>query len=104
MVKDRNWPKNRLQTLTLGFAVRQAKVRLTLVSHQLRDIDGEISTCISKDEAIAHKRQILTSIPGVGAVTSAAMLIKCPETGTMTLANSLRRCFGLHALAATGAI
>lgn len=84
LVKDKTRLKNRLQTLTLAFAVRQAKARLTLVSRQLRDIDAEISTCIAQDEAIAHKRQILTSIPGVGAVTAAAILIECPEIGTLT--------------------
>jgi len=84
LVKDKTRLKNRLQTLALAFAVRQAKARLTLVSRQLRDIDAEISTCIAQDEAIAHKRQILTSIPGVGAVTAAAILIECPEIGTLT--------------------
>jgi len=51
---------------------------------QLRDTDAEISTCIAQDKATAHKRQILTSIPGVGAVTAAAILIACPEIGTLT--------------------
>lgn len=84
LVKDRTRLKNRMQTLTLAFAIRQAKARLALVDRQLSDIDAEISTCMAQDEATAHKRTILTSIPGIGAVTAAAILIECPEVGTMT--------------------
>ena len=84
LVKDRTRLKNRLQTLTLTFAIRQAKARLALVSRQLRDIDAEISLCIAQDEATAHKCQILTSIPGIGAVTAAAILIECRELGTLS--------------------
>ena len=84
LVKDRTRLKNRLQTLKLAFAIRQAKARLALVSRQLRDIDAEISACIAQDDATAHKRTILRSIPGIGAVTAAAILIECPEVGTMT--------------------
>jgi transposase len=84
LIKDRTRLKNRLQTLTLAFALKQAKARLALVSRQLRDIDAEISACIAQDNATAHKRTILRSIPGIGAVTAAAILIECPEVGTMT--------------------
>ena len=84
LVKDRTRLKNRLQTLTLAFAVRQAKARLALVSRQLRDIDAEISACIAHDQPTARQHAILRSIPGIGAVTAAAILIECPEVGTMT--------------------
>ena len=84
LVKDRTRLKNRLQTLTLAFAIKQAKARLTLVSRQLRDIEAEINACITQDDATAHKRQILRSIPGIGSVTAAAILIECPEIGTLT--------------------
>ena len=83
LVKDKTRLKNRLQTLTRAFALRQAKARLALISRQLRDIDAEISTCIAQDGATAHKRSILRSIPGIGAVTAAAILIECPEVGTL---------------------
>lgn len=84
LLKDRTRLKNRLQALTLTFAIKQAKVRLTLVDRQISDIDAEISTCMAQDKATADKRQILTSIPGIGAVTAAAILIECPEIGTMS--------------------
>ena len=84
LVKDRTRLKNRLQTLTLAFAIKQAKARLTLVSRQLRDIEAEINACITQDDATARKRQILRSIPGIGSVTAAAILIECPEIGTLT--------------------
>ena len=50
----------------------------------MRDIDAEISTCIAQDQPTARKRAILNSIPGIGAVTAAAILIECQEVGTMT--------------------
>ena len=84
LVKDRTRLKNRLHTLTLAFAVKQAKARLALVSRQLRDIDVEIAARIAQDQPTAHKRSILRSIPGIGEVTAAAILIECPEVGTMT--------------------
>ena len=84
LIKDWTRLRNRLQTLTLAFAVRQAKARLAVVSRQLRDIDAEISTCIAQDQPTAHKRAILRRVPGIGAVTTAAILIECPEVGTMT--------------------
>ena len=84
LIKDRTRLRNRLQTLTPAFAVRQAKARLALVSRQLRAIDAEISACIARDDATAHKRAILRRVPGIGAVTTAAILIECPEIGTMT--------------------
>ena len=84
LVKDRTRLKNRLHTLTLAFAVKQAKARLALISRQLIDIDVEIAACIAKDQPIAHKQAILRSIPGIGEVAAAAILIECPEVGTMT--------------------
>jgi len=57
---------------------------LTLIVRQLREIEAEINACIAQDNPTAHKRPILTSIPGIGAVTAAAILIECPEVGTMT--------------------
>ena len=84
LVKDQTRLKNRLQSLTLAFALKQAKARLTLVLRQLRDIEAEINACITQDDATARKRQILRSIPGIGAVTAAAILIECPEIGTLT--------------------
>ena len=90
LVKDKTRLKNRLQTRAQAFTLKQAKARLTLISCQLSDTDTdtdtdtEINASIAQDSATAHKRQILTSIPGIGAVTAAAILIECPEVGTMT--------------------
>jgi len=84
LVKDKTRLKNRLQTLILAFTLKQAKARLTLILRQLSDIEAEINACIAQDGATAHKRQILTSIPGIGAVTAATILIECPEVGNMT--------------------
>ena len=36
------------------------------------------------EQPIARAHQILCSIPGIGAITAAAVLIEMPEIGTMT--------------------
>jgi transposase len=66
LVKDKTQPMNRLQTLILAFTLKQAKARLTLILRQLSDIEAKINASIAQDDATAHKRQILTSIPGIG--------------------------------------
>ena len=63
LVKDRTRLKNRLQTLTLAFAIKQAKARLTLVLRQLRAIEAETGAAIEAQQATARARAILTSIP-----------------------------------------
>ena len=95
-VKDKTRLKNRLQTLTLAFPLKQANARLTLISRKLRDIEAEISACIAQDDLTAHKHQILTSIPGIGSVTAAAILIECPELGTITGKQKSQACPASH--------
>ena len=75
--------RNRLQTQTVSFVVTQSRARLALVSQQLADIDAEITTRITAEKSTARTRQIIRSIPGIGAVSAAAILIEMPEIGTL---------------------
>ncbi|MEM0906332.1 MAG: transposase, partial [Pseudomonadota bacterium] len=47
--------------------------------------DGEIDALIAGDEMLADRRNILISIPGISAVTAAALLAEAPELGTLTV-------------------
>ena len=81
LIKDRTRLKNRLQTQTLSITRRQTKARLAQLERQLKAIDAEIETRIKKKHPRALA--ILTSIPAIGSTTAAAILIECPEIGTL---------------------
>ena len=81
MIKARTRLKNRLATQTLSLLRRQAKVQLALLDRQLKAIDAEIASRLSRDQA--RSLDILQSIPGLGSVVAATILIECPEIGAM---------------------
>ncbi len=81
MIKARTRLKNRLNTQTLCLLRRQAKAQLALLDRQLKAIDAEITDRLSRDQARAL--DILQSIPGLGSVVAATILIECPQIGTM---------------------
>lgn len=81
LIKDRTRLKNRLQTQTLALTRRQTKARLAQIDRHLKDIDAEIEARLKKTRP--RSLDILTSIPGIGAVSAAALLIECPELGNI---------------------
>lgn len=83
LVKDRTRLLNRIKTQTATLVVKQGKARLALIERHLHDIDAEIRTRINAGKPQARAVEIITSIPGLGAVSAAAILIECPEIGTL---------------------
>lgn len=81
LIKDQTRLKNRLQTQTLTITRRQTRARLAQIERQLKAIDAEIAKRLDQDRKRAV--DILTSIPGIGSATAAAILIECPELGTL---------------------
>ena len=84
LVKDRTRLMNRLKTLTLAFTKRQTNARLNQITAQLAALEAEIQARLKACPERAQASEILRSIPGIGAVSAAAILIECPEIGTMT--------------------
>ena len=84
LVKDRTRLLNRLRSLELPLLRRQNRAQLTQTERQLAEIDREIRSRIGADRATARTFAILCSIPGIGAVSAAALLIELPEIGTLT--------------------
>ena len=84
MVKDRTRLMNRLQTLTLALTKRQTNTRLNQITEQLAALEAEIQARLKACPERAQASEILRSIPGIGAVSAAAILIECPEIGTLT--------------------
>lgn len=83
LVKDRTAAKNRAGHLQNPFLKRQAAARLRHVEAQLAALDAEIAALIASDENLCRRRNILTSIPGISAITAAALLAEAPELGTL---------------------
>lgn len=83
LIKDQTRLRNRAQTQDISVLKRQTKARLTLVERQITELDVEIATLIAARENTARTCDILRSMPGVGAVSAAAMLTLMPELGTL---------------------
>jgi transposase len=83
LIKDRTRLRNRAQTQDIALLKRQTKARLAQVERQIAELDAEIAALIEAHEATARNRDILCSMPGIGAVTAAAMLTLLPEIGRL---------------------
>lgn len=83
LVKERTRLLNRIKTQTLPLTKRHSKARIAQIKRHLEAIDAEIATRLRKNDDHARRLDILTSIPGIGLVTAAAILIECPEVGTL---------------------
>jgi transposase len=83
LIKDRTRLRNRAQTHDIAVLKRQTRARLAQVERQIAELDAEIAALIEAQETTARSRDILCSMPGIGAVTAAAMLILLPEIGTL---------------------
>ncbi len=54
------------------------------IEHQLKRIDAEIQKLLRAEETLNRRSEILTSIPGISAVTAAGLIVHLPELGTLT--------------------
>lgn len=83
LVKDRTRLLNRVKTQTLIFTRRQTKARLAQIERQLAALEGELKSRLRQCPRRARAHDILRSIPGIGEVAAVAILIECPEIGTL---------------------
>jgi len=83
LVKDRTRLKNRLKTQTLAITRRQTKARLAQIERQLAALQAEIRERIRQCPRRKRAYDILCSIRSIGQVAAAAILIECPEIGTL---------------------
>lgn len=83
LIKDRTRLRNRAQTHDVAVLKRQTKARLAQVDRQIAELDTEIAALVETRKTTARSRDILCSMPGIGAVTAAAMLTLLPEIGTL---------------------
>jgi transposase len=84
LIKERTRLLNRSKTQSLALLKRQSKARLEQIKHQLNELEAALLDLTRQCPKRARAFDILCSIPGLGRVTSVAILVECPEIGTLT--------------------
>jgi len=84
LIKERTRLLNRSKTQTLVLLKRQSKARLEQVKRQLVELEQALLDLLLQCPKRARAFEVLCSIPGLGQVTAVAILVECPEIGTMT--------------------
>lgn len=83
LIKEKTRLRNRGHVHTNAVLKRQTKTRLALVEKQIAELDHEITKLIDANESTSRQRDILSSIPGLGQIATAAILTFLPEIGTL---------------------
>lgn len=84
LIKERTRLLNRSKTQTLALLKRQSKARLAQVKRQLVELEDALLNLMLQCPKRARSFEVLCSIPGVGRVSAVAILVECPELGTLT--------------------
>ena len=83
LVKDRTAAKNRGKGLALSLLKRQNGQRLDQIERQIAAVEAAMRDLVKGDTDLSARFAILTSIPGVSAITAFALLVEMPELGTL---------------------
>jgi transposase len=83
LVKDRTAAKNRGKVLTLPLLKRHNAQRLDQIQRQIAAVEAAMRDIVHADADLSARFNILTSIPGVSAITAFALLVEMPELGTL---------------------
>ena len=84
LIKERTRLLNRSKTQTLALLKRQSKARLAQVKRQLAELEEALLALLLQSPKRARAFEVLCSIPGLGRITAVAILVECPEVGTLT--------------------
>lgn len=84
LIKERTRLMNRSKTQSLALLKRQSKARLEQIKRQLTELEAALLDLTRQCPKRARAFDILCSIPGLGRVTAVAILVECPEIGTLT--------------------
>ena len=82
--------KNRLAT-TRDLAIqRRIQQVIDLYDEQLQDLNRELAQCMQANPQLQQQAELLTSVPGIGAVTAHALLVEMPELGRLNRRQAAR--------------
>lgn len=76
------------ESLRLGTAASKAlqkslNAHIAWLDKRIAEIDTDLTRCLRASDVWRTKDDLLRGIPGVGAVTTLTLLVKCPELGTL---------------------
>jgi transposase len=75
--------RNRLEGLSDKLTIRMIKRVIALLEKQIEQLDKEIGKLVESDDDWRNRRELLTSVPGVGTVTANTLVAELPELGKL---------------------
>ena len=63
---------------------KSLKAHIAWLDKRIKQIEGDLGSCLRNSDAWRVKDDLLQSIPGVGHITSHSVLSRCPEIGKLT--------------------
>ena len=75
--------KTRLGQAVEDGIVASHKAVIRALTAACTEVEGELARRITADRALARKREILSSVPGIGARIAALLITDMPELGTL---------------------
>lgn len=87
--------QNRLEGPGTEAARRSLEASIVFLKTQIGEIDREIQRAIDQDPDLRNKQELLESIPGIGPITSAALLGEVPHLDRMSSSKALVALAGL---------
>lgn len=83
LIEMRVAEKNRLDHYTDKVLQKMVKKLIAHIDRQVAQVEKQIAKLLEKDVVWKAKREILTSVPGVGDTTAITLLAELPELGTL---------------------
>ena len=83
LVKDRVAALNRQKHIRDKLLRRQNRNRLAQIDRHPQAVDARIGELLADDPALARRAEVLGSIPGLGPVTVAGLIVDMPELGAL---------------------
>jgi transposase len=83
LIDTRTAHHNQLELAPSKFVRNTLKNVLRKLEQEIKRIDRQIDRLIDSDDDLSGKRELLTSVPGVGDTTAATLIAQLPELGQL---------------------
>lgn len=75
--------KTRLKQATESLIIESHRAAIAALTAQRQTLEQEIEKRIARDPALARRKEILVSVPGIGEQVATVLLTELPELGTI---------------------
>ena len=82
LVAQRVTLEHQLSETTMDVVRRQIEARLALCRSQYDELEAALLELVRSEPHVRRRYEVLTSIPGIGAVTAVTLLTEMPELGS----------------------